>query len=106
MSEQPATPWSESNRRYLMTALGDVRRALETSANPGADLPAVSSAQTLAEIAEGMSPPPALETLVRVFELSPFERNVLLLCAGIELDGTFGGLCAAGNASSARLKVG
>jgi AAA+ superfamily predicted ATPase len=29
-----------------------------------------------------------------MFELSPFERSLLLLCAGMELDGTFASLCA------------
>jgi len=32
--------------------------------------------------------------LARTFELSSFERNILLLCAGIELDSTLAALCA------------
>jgi hypothetical protein len=42
-----------------------------------------------------MSAPSALETLCTTFGLSPFERDVLLLCAGVELDSTFSRLCAA-----------
>jgi len=43
---------------------------------------------------EAMPGPPALETLCAMFGLSPFERDVLLLCAGMELDATFPVLCA------------
>ena len=42
-------------------------------------------AQALAEVGT----PPALEVLVRLFGLTPFERNVLLLCLAPELDQTF-----------------
>jgi hypothetical protein len=39
------------------------------------------------------APPPALVSLVAAFRLSPFERDVLLLCAGIELDAGFAAAC-------------
>ncbi len=38
---------------------------------------------------------PALDTLGAMFGLSEFERHVVLLCAGMELDGDFGNCCAA-----------
>ena len=39
--------------------------------------------------------PSALEVLCQRLDLSTFERDVLLLCAGMELDATFPTLCAA-----------
>ncbi len=42
-----------------------------------------------------MPAPATLTILCASFGLSPFERDVLLLCAGIELDSTFAALCAA-----------
>jgi ATPase family associated with various cellular activities (AAA) len=78
--------WTESNQRFLMAALDGVRAALEGRA------PAEPSAS------EEMSPPPALETLCKLFGLSSFERAVLLMCAGAELDSKFASVCA--NASS------
>ncbi len=36
-----------------------------------------------------MEAPPALDTLAETFSLSPFERDLVLLCAGVELDGRF-----------------
>jgi hypothetical protein len=40
-------------------------------------------------------PPPPLLALCERFQLTPFERDVLLLAASTELDGRFGAFCAA-----------
>jgi len=45
--------------------------------------------------ADAVMVPPALELLCERFHLSPFERDLLLLCAGMELDSAFAPLCAA-----------
>jgi hypothetical protein len=73
--------WTEANQRYLMAALGEVREALErhsrievTPAPPAPEMPS----------------PAALEVLCTRFGLSPFERSILLLCAGVELEASFG----------------
>ncbi|HYX51655.1 MAG TPA: ATP-binding protein, partial [Ktedonobacteraceae bacterium] len=39
--------------------------------------------------------PPALDVLCSVFNLSAFERDILMLCAGVEIDKEFAHLCAA-----------
>ena len=111
--------WSEANQRYLTAALAVVRALLERHAARPQDAPEErdkprmwrrrSSTRTdvpqleegdgptraLEEAAEAMPAPPALETLCVAFGLSPFERNVLLLCAGMELDSAFAAHCAA-----------
>jgi hypothetical protein len=46
--------------------------------------------------------PPALEILARRFGLSPFERDVLLLAIGVELDTRIGALCARGQDDPSR----
>lgn len=43
---------------------------------------------------ENMDPPPSLIALRQQLGLSPFEGNVLLLCAAMELDTRVAGLCA------------
>jgi hypothetical protein len=48
----------------------------------------------LQESRNAMPAPPALETLSEMFSLTPFERDLLLLCAGMELDSNFAALCA------------
>ncbi len=85
------TGWFRANQRYLMAALEGVRAALE---GRRADDPGAREA-TLRSLREHMPAPPALETLCATFNLSPFERDVVLLCAGVELDSTFAALCAA-----------
>jgi hypothetical protein len=45
--------------------------------------------------------PSALDALCEWFQLSPFERAILLLCAGMELDREFATLCAAAHGDPA-----
>jgi len=47
-----------------------------------------------------LSMPPALEMLCVAFGLSPFERDMLLMCAGMELNSSFASLCAAAQGNS------
>jgi hypothetical protein len=90
--------WLEANQAYLMAALAEVRKLLKQRCEriqkeaPGKE---TVDQESPGEIAEKMTAPPSLENLCHTFGLSPFERLVLLLCAGIELDGTFAALCAA-----------
>jgi AAA+ superfamily predicted ATPase len=101
MNSQESVNWHEANKSYLMSALALVRESLESrAASPGdnplqvKDIQIKEAQKTLQEAASGMSAPPALDTLCAIFGLSSFERDVLLLCAGKELDSTFGSLCA------------
>jgi hypothetical protein len=78
--------WAEANKRYLTAALAVVRAALERRAgraptgDPGAELRAAAAA---------LPAPSALEQLTAAFGLSTFERDVLLLVAGPQLDASF-----------------
>jgi hypothetical protein len=103
----------DGNSRYLSAALSWLRLRLErmvtceavpaqAAKRPGkpvastelADDDAVAlAALSLAE-REGFEPPPGALMLSRLLQLSRFERNVLLLCAGMELDTRIAGLCA------------
>ncbi|MDX1530154.1 MAG: hypothetical protein R3362_01380 [Rhodothermales bacterium] len=87
-------PWAEANQRYLTAALAEVRAALERPAPEATEEPPRTPASP-DRIAAEMDAPPALEQLCEAFGLSPFERGVLLLCAGVELEASFAALCAA-----------
>ena len=92
--------WPKANQHYLMTALGEVRSLLELHAATSQESNPVSEKQEtlkpeLLEHLNDLPSPSALETLCEIFNLSSFERILLLLCAGIELDGAFAFLCAA-----------
>jgi hypothetical protein len=78
----------QGNQRDLMQAIARIRNGLQ-------------------HLIDGRKPellswivPPTLEQLSDIFGLSPFEQDVLLLCAGMELDGNWETLCiqAQGNA--------
>jgi len=90
--------WLEDNQRYLSAELASVRALLRKrcpdAEKEGAGESPDSGLKPPAEIAAKMTAPPALNKLSGIFGLSPFERRILLLCAGIELDGSFAGLCS------------
>ena len=88
--------WSEANQRYLGMALGRVRLRLETGARAtGGEADGGSREAPIDEREVPMAAPAALQMLCGSYGLSDFERDVLLLCAGVELDARFGALCAA-----------
>ena len=102
--------WAEANQRHLVAALAVVRTALERHADrfapagkeaasavesaSGGDstataTPSSSASMALADAAARLPAPSALESLCAAFRLSPFERDILLLCAGGALDAKF-----------------
>jgi len=88
-----APSWEEANQRGLMAALDEVRRALERHAGTGEAPPTAAEDTDPTRPAFGEAY--ALDAVCRAFSLSAFERSVLLLCAGMELDSTFAARCAA-----------
>jgi hypothetical protein len=81
--------WQGANQRYLVAAMDRVRRALERHASGSTELAASDDAPLPV-----VEPSAALERLCGVFRLSPFERDILLLCAGVELDSSIASICA------------
>jgi hypothetical protein len=102
-----STNWTETNQKALMTALASVRAALEGH-SLSAKNSKLSQSQTVSEFASQQKPAAAgsndsaLNVLCAAFGLSAFERDVLLLCAGMELDSTFAALCATAQGDSRR----
>jgi hypothetical protein len=77
---QPVRDWSGCNQQWLAAQLATLRLRLggqpdETSGDAEPDAPDHDDDFE-----------PALDTLAKLFGLSPFERDVLLLAAGVELD--------------------
>jgi len=95
--------WSGANQAALVTALARVRRLLEAHADTGpAESDPKPGAAPAAETPNGGGEPYALETLCTLFGLSTFERDLLLLCAGMELDSAFPELIARAHGDPAR----
>ena len=103
MSQGQVRSWEESNQACLMAALGQVRAMLIRLLLPPEEQCAeiaegVAAAQEFAESERASMPAPsALETLAATFGLTSFERRILLMCAGAELDSRFASLFAAAN---------
>jgi SpoVK/Ycf46/Vps4 family AAA+-type ATPase len=95
MPDSSSPNWFEANQRYLAGALERLRADLEQRAG-GGDMVTPGAPEALQDsVADGLPAPPALVTLCKIFHLSSFEREILLLCAGMELDSRFWKLCAA-----------
>jgi hypothetical protein len=87
--------WLEANQRYLMNALALIRGYLEQRRTGLSIDPCAAASAAQADALPSMAAPPAIEAVALTFGLSPFERDVLLLCAGVELDTEFAATCAA-----------
>lgn len=92
--------WLSGNQQYLLLSLARVRKALLDyllRSQPDAVVNAVPEPLPQAvdadSLAASMPAPPALLSLCAAFELSAFERDLLLLCVGVELEPAFRRLC-------------
>ncbi|MGC2403633.1 MAG: ATP-binding protein [Acidobacteriaceae bacterium] len=90
--------WIDANQRYLVAEFARLRARLEAK-------PLARSEETIAEVRQMMSSPPAIDQLCDLFDLTAFEREILLLCAGVEMDSQLAGLCGNGTGMVARPAV-
>lgn len=111
MNTSTTNNWYEANQQYLMAAVGVVREELEryrscldsqVAKNKPIRSESSIAQEKLKQAAKNLPAPAALDTLTALFGLSPFERNVLLMCAGMELDSTFATLCASAQGDPVR----
>ncbi len=95
-TESSQAQWLRMNQADLLAHLATVKQRLAQHAgriqSESTELPAVSPPDAASAQADRL---PALAQIVAAFDLSPFERDTLLLCAGMELDAEFPALCAA-----------
>jgi hypothetical protein len=89
--------WLEANQQFLAAELARVRGYLERSLQPEGEAGprAEAAAQPSAARSHRDGQPFALDQLCGVFGLSQFERDLLLLCAGVALDSSFATCVAA-----------
>jgi MoxR-like ATPase len=86
--------WSEANQRLLVAEFARIRNLLGETGTVGEDGPEACRAL--------MPSPAAIDVLASLFGLSAFERDVLLLAAGIEMDAAIAVLCSAAVGHPAR----
>jgi ATPase family associated with various cellular activities (AAA) len=100
----PHPSWPELNQAYLVAEFAWLAQrlgpAVESEAEKSAELEkAVAVART------GMQPPPAVDLLAELFALTGFERQLLLLCAGVEMDSRLAERCAEARGHPGRAHV-
>jgi len=78
--------WLEANQRLLVAEFTRIRARLAGS-DAGAADEAVSQAKA------AMPAPATIDVLAEAFALSAFERDILLFCAGVEMDGALAATC-------------
>ncbi len=93
-----------TNHHSLTADLAKIRETLIQQADPSLlDLEEFKQAENpIIEDSTAPSKASPLAQLCTIFGLSDFERNLLLLCAGVELDASFGVLCAAAQGDAQR----
>ena len=91
--------WYESNRNYFLAVINQLHTVIESYIERfenNSEVKLTSPNQDLSELRKleaMMLQPPALEQLCKRFELSEFERSILVFCAAIEIDLRFSELC-------------
>jgi hypothetical protein len=96
METSLTSQWLDANQHYLSDAVARVRDILRRHAERDGAAEAVfpDDVDVRAPPLAPLSPPAALDRLAHAFGLTSFERDVLVLCAGAELDVSIPNLCA------------
>ncbi len=79
------TDWLEANLACLDEEFARLRNRLSAKEGPR---PLIDSERA------SLDPPPVIDRLSEIFGLSRFERELLLLCAGVEMDSKLAAQCA------------
>ena len=82
MTELAELTWAEANQARLLAEFARLKRLLSRSE------------QASEVTAEASSPDVAIDRVTSAFDLTPFERDLLLLIAGVEMDSELAALCA------------
>jgi hypothetical protein len=87
MSVAAQNNWSEANQRYLAAEFARLKLRLGAEG----DVEAVMGNMYTAR--DALPGPAAIDTVAKLFALSAFERDLLLLVAGVEMDAGLARLC-------------
>jgi len=104
VTDAPTVDWHEANKRSLAAEVAVVAALLERHAAPARpeepdatgdeERNLMAAEGRLQDVAGGLPLRSALDGLTAAFGLSSFERSVVVLCAGMDLEGTFAIRCA------------
>lgn len=80
-----ALSWHDANQACLVAEFARLKEALTPGGNPYSG--------TAMESDDASGPLPAIDCLTALCGLSAFERGIVLLCAGVEMDSALASLC-------------
>lgn len=86
MNAPESMQWSDYNQDYLVAKFEQLKKQFVNQMGDSASSEAIYGNES-----EGFTP--AIEYLCNAFRLTPFERDLLLLCAGAEMDHELAELC-------------
>ena len=86
--------WSEANQRLLGAELAGLRHRIEQFSDVKDADDSAAFEQAIVQARNDMPADSAIDMLCALFGLSGFERQLLLLCCGIELDANIASACA------------
>ncbi|MDD2754129.1 MAG: AAA family ATPase [Methanothrix sp.] len=102
--------WQEANQKYLMAELAVLQRRLERyianledgkkEEEDNIEKRLEEAMRIRDELAKSLPGPCTLDAIAQILRLTSFERDLLLLCAGPELDFGFASLCSKANSGS------
>ena len=84
----PRHAWTDANQRLMVSEFARIKARLS-----GED--SKTASDICDQIRAALPAPSAIDRLVDSFGLSRFERDIVLLCAGVEMDANLASLCAA-----------
>jgi ATPase family associated with various cellular activities (AAA) len=103
--EKEDNNWHIANQNYLLAAIEVLRNRLECYAAPADNQSELQAQgrdrkQTFETAGAALRSPSALDRLSKLFNLSSFDRDILLLCVAIELHVDFASLLAVAHGNS------
>jgi hypothetical protein len=90
-----ASSWTDANQAFLVAELARLNARL---AGDDEQL----ARERIAAARDGLTDPPAIDQLAGFFGLSAFERDIVLLCAGVEMDAQLASAVAAAGSATGR----
>lgn len=103
MNAPLAQDWTVANQQLLVAEFARLKGMLRSTAENAQDRAAESAAiATIAEARQLLRAESAIDWLTAAFGLSGFERDLLLLCAGAEMDADLARACALAQGDAAR----
>jgi hypothetical protein len=99
MSDATLAAWQEANQRYVTATVARLQQRIERQSAEGV------SSEPPAFPEWTLHRPPAIVVVAEALGLSEFERDVLMLCAAVELDAGFASLCASVRGVNSRAPI-